>query len=1052
MKFTIIAGNNYAAASKSITEILKQTDQCDLSVNHIVISNDRCSMSSELEILDALGGSFNTSVLTFARLTSRIMKERQFISKQSAIMLINKLAGELKDDFLCFKTSYDTAGFAQNIYDTISQLKYSAITPDKIDINSFGQNLKLKMHDVKLLYAAYEDFIKDRYVDSGAKLQELIKHIPASPLIKNSYFYVKDFDAFSAQEILIIRELVIYSKGVTVALPFVKGKRIYSDDSFNSMLNVASGLDITADVQFVVDNQPNFVSHIEDNLFAYKTAFVKKPVGEELCVVKESNVFAEAESAAKYICHKVAQGDRYKDFLVVAGDVDRYSYAIEQVFDKYHIRYFLDKKVSLAEHPLAKFILSLFRCKITNFRREECIAAMKNYFYSTDGDVCGFENYCLKNNLKFFAVPFEVFDEQGKTAEKQRQDFVAFANDLFPDNFASIQTFADAVVKLIKGEKTAECMQSLKERQEQDDLTSFKISVQAEEKLLSVLQTLTNLFGGHRTSAEQFFKLLSNGFEAEKISIIPLYNDCVVITNVSKSRANGNKNLMVIGANDGSFPIVKGDTKILADGDIDALKQSGICVTPKIESENKKEKFNVFQLLTAPRKSLYMSYLSGGDTASPCLAAEEISSMFDFDNKLADKLKLSSAVFSIKQAKEKFVEEASKAADGQNGGIYAASNLYYALSGEEDLTRYIYTGEEKPNLTSGKDTLLPKGKTSVTKLESFYRCPYSYFLSNGLKLKDRETGELKVVDTGTILHDVLEKFVKLHLIENAEKLTAAQINGIAKDLTENCLKQQEYARLAKDPKLAFTLQRLKKEAQSVCNAVYEQASNSYFKPVLAELPFGLDGDSAPPLKITANGNEIVLNGKIDRIDAYGDKFILIDYKTGKAKFDETQLYAGQKLQLLTYVKVAQEHLGKNCVGFFYMPVHDKFGKDENDRYFFVGRVLDDGQTVLQIDPSSKDGKSKTLGCRLKKDKTINANSAVGATQQDFDVYLKYTDIMIQNAVKDMADGFIQCRPFGSACGYCDFAGICSYRDLSGNNGEEKSSATKESLAKAVQNV
>ena len=127
MKFTIIAGNNYAAASKSITEILKQTDQRDLSVNHIVISNDRCSMSSELEILDALGGSFNTSVLTFARLTSRIMKERQFISKQSAIMLINKLAGELKDDFLCFKTSYDTAGFAQNMYDTISQLKYSEI-------------------------------------------------------------------------------------------------------------------------------------------------------------------------------------------------------------------------------------------------------------------------------------------------------------------------------------------------------------------------------------------------------------------------------------------------------------------------------------------------------------------------------------------------------------------------------------------------------------------------------------------------------------------------------------------------------------------------------------------------------------------------------------------------------------------------------------------------------------------------------------------------------------------------------------------------------------
>ena len=186
MNLQIIAANTYATASKAVIEMLKKTDQTDLSVNHVVISNDRCVMSSEFEMLDALGGSFNTQVLTFARLTSRLMKEKAFISKQSAIMLIGRLAEELSPQFLCFTKSYNTVGFATHVYETISQFKYCAISPEQINPSEFDKNLQLKMHDIKLVYQAYEDFIKDRYIDSGAKLNHLIEQIPHSDFIKNS--------------------------------------------------------------------------------------------------------------------------------------------------------------------------------------------------------------------------------------------------------------------------------------------------------------------------------------------------------------------------------------------------------------------------------------------------------------------------------------------------------------------------------------------------------------------------------------------------------------------------------------------------------------------------------------------------------------------------------------------------------------------------------------------------------------------------------------------------------------------------------------------------
>ena len=317
-----------------IVGLLKKNDPRKLDEHHIVISNDRTSMTSELSILDELGGSFNTRVMTFARLTSCIMKEKTFISKQSAIMLLGKIAEELKTQLKCYTKSFDTAGFAESIYETVSQLKYSAISPDEINPDEYEGNLKLKMQDIKIIYAAYENFIKDSYVDSGAKLNELIKHIPESDLIKNSYFYVKDFDSFSVQEALILRQLVIYSKGVTVALPFVRDNHVYSDENFSTIVNIAKGLDVDCKINFVRKNSSGFTSVIENYLFSY-TLPEKLVETHDVTLNKASDVFDEVEKAACHIKKKIASGDRYKDFLVVSSDVTAYTYAVKSVFEKY---------------------------------------------------------------------------------------------------------------------------------------------------------------------------------------------------------------------------------------------------------------------------------------------------------------------------------------------------------------------------------------------------------------------------------------------------------------------------------------------------------------------------------------------------------------------------------------------------------------------------------------------------------------------------------------------------------------------------------------------
>ena len=1026
MDFKIIATNNYATASKAVIQLLKKTNQTDLTTNHIVISNDRCRMTSELEMLDALGGSFNTHVLTFARLTTRLMKEKPFISKQSAIMLISRLADELSDKFLCFTKSFGTAGFAANIYETISQLKYSAILPEQIEPSQFEKNLQLKMHDIKLIYQAYEDFIKERYIDSGAKLNHLIKAIPDSDFVKNSYFYIKDFDDFSTQEEMIIRQLIIYSKGVVVAIPFVKNRRIYPSENFENLCLIAKGLRIEPDVTFLSDNQPNYVSHLEQNLFDYKTDFVKKPA-HEVYVSKESDVFAEAETIAKHIRHQTRMGARYKDFLVVAGNVNKYAYALERAFAKYEIAYFLDNKISLGSHALAQYVTGILKAFKNNFRREDCLAVMKNYFYKTNNDIFRFENICLKNNFRFFAKPFEGDSEDIVFAEQTRSEFVSFADSFGFLHKDDATAYTGKLKAFLQSDDMANMVEQLCKQADGIDDGLEKTSQQATDKILCVLDTLQALFGDLVLSDQKFADLLQTGLDAETISIIPLYNDCVVVASVAKSRANANKHLIILGANDGEFPVSHGDTRIVSDGDIDNLSKMGVNLSPKMEKENFKEKFNVYQLLTAPRQSLFVTYLANADKSTPCLAVEEILKMFDVNNEYVELLKNSEQVYCKSQATEKLVAEMSKIADGNTNGLQQTSNLYYALD-QKDVNDFVFKTLQKPNLDKGKNVLLPRGETAVTKIECFYACPYKYFLQNGLKLKPRDMGEIKSFDTGTIIHDVLENFVKTVFVDKKAG-DDFSVETMAIQLLQQVLKRDEYQYLSNHPKLEHLVERVSKECVFACNEVYSQIENSSFKPYATELAFGFDGSDVPPVKIVADGHEIMLVGKIDRVDVYEDKFVLVDYKTGKASFNETELYIGKKLQLLTYVQACLQAMQKECAGFFYLPVNNDFG-EENKRFSYIGRVKGEKEVISLLDNNAQPGQMSSLfGKTLTKEGLLKGKTCM--TDQQLQVCLDYTQKMLQNAIKDMADGYIAQHPYKSNCDFCDYAEVCNFQDLGG---------------------
>ena len=49
-------------------------------------------------------------------------------------------------------------------------------------------------------------------------------------------------------------------------------------------------------------------------------------------------------------------------------------------------------------------------------------------------------------------------------------------------------------------------------------------------------------------------------------------------------------------------------------------------------------------------------------------------------------------------------------------------------------------------------------RTSVSRLEQYQSCHFSYFLKYGLKLSEKDNFKISPIDTGSFMHDVIDSF------------------------------------------------------------------------------------------------------------------------------------------------------------------------------------------------------------------------------------------------------------------------------------------------------
>ena len=341
---------------------------------------------------------------------------------------------------------------------------------------------------------------------------------------------------------------------------------------------------------------------------------------------------------------------------------------------------------------------------------------------------------------------------------------------------------------------------------------------------------------------------------------------------------------------------------------------------------------------------------------------------------------------------------------------------------------------------------------SVSRLEKYAECPFSYFVQYGLKAKNRKVYEFTPPDLGSFVHEMLDSFTNKVKDEGIlwSELNNEKCKDIVSNIIDKKLNGESNSILNSTKKFKYLAQRFKRVISKSVSVIANQIGKGEFEVFKTEFNFG-NYNSGEAITLDLKSKEkIYLQGRIDRIDTLdldGETYIrIIDYKTGAKKFDLNELYYGLQMQLLVYldalIKNSKYILDKQVRpgAVLYFKIDDPIikGKKEMtteevqeevlDALKMKGLILKDARVVRAMDKDI-DGYSLVIPAAFKTDGDFKANSDV-VTEDEFTLLRKYVNKKMIELCEDMLSGDIKIEPTKHSnrthCEYCDFSAICQF--------------------------
>ncbi|MBQ8424934.1 MAG: PD-(D/E)XK nuclease family protein [Clostridia bacterium] len=1086
MKIDFILSDTTKGATTQALKKVVLNAESDLLKNHIVIVPETKSIIIEKELLSlSKKGAFaNVFVYSFVRLLDRLeaVSFDKIMSKQTLIILIRKIISENIDKLLCYKKTAKTVGFAEKIYDTIAQFKSSGITVEELksSLSTKKESLKAKLKDIIFLYEEYENQINGKMYDDCDKLALISNFSKENEFIKSSDIYIVGFDNITFEMQTVLRDLAINSNSITFSsVYFNKNKlnaHIQNNELFLKFRRIADSLKYPYFPKFYESRKQGDFKIIKNHLFSTEKRKFKS--FNNVKVFKAQSEKIEIDFVANTILSEINSGKRFKDIgVMVSGLGDRLE-MIKDCFNVYKIPYFANVDQKIDNHFLVKFITNVFELFLNNLRSENVLTFVSNpifgaenydifdrYVYETGVNYDDFLNDVKERFIEnYLGKSIEKIDENLVSLKQKPEDELTIEEELFifkkneidtlKKTLLNFKNFYENIKKKLHFSKTAndyldvieyviktfdieKKLESLSEIQRKNGLEiESEITKAIFVKLETFNKQIKNFLGETEMPLSEFILVYKSGFSSYKINLSPVSIDCVIIQE-NTDGFYGIKDLFIVGAVEGQFPTKIQDSGIILDSELEEAKSYiGKTIEPAVKDINRREKYKAFESLLEPTEKLYISYSERKQEGKINNPAQIVTSLIEmFGSEIVYEKYVSLDFINYDAFENRF---SNKINDYLNGkiGIKEVNKCRNILGDKisKELQKCIDDSIEEKSfiIDDVSDLYFDNDKTSISQIQTYFECPYSFFATYGLRLKENKIATISTPDVGTIIHRVAELFLK-----NFNKYKDLNENDLKDSVIELvCFAMEENDFLVSRNKSLFSL--ILDECIRLCNYIIKEQSVSSFKFDMAEYNF--DGENAVNLELE-NDRKIKIHGKIDRIDKFGDYVRVIDYKTGNISSDLKSIYFGTKIQLAVYLSAISVSEKLKPAGIFYFPIHSEYQKNEKDsanHYKMQGFILDDIDVVKYMDSELSEDytSSHYVPLWVKFDKKTGEISYHGRAkryaEEQFNSINDYVKKLCSTAVDEILKGYMEPSPVADnkndtpkSCKYCELAGFCS---------------------------
>lgn len=364
-------------------------------------------------------------------------------------------------------------------------------------------------------------------------------------------------------------------------------------------------------------------------------------------------------------------------------------------------------------------------------------------------------------------------------------------------------------------------------------------------------------------------------------------------------------------------------------------------------------------------------------------------------------------------------------------------------------------------------------RTSVSRLEQYRRCPFSFHLKYGLKLVEEENFKIRSLDTGNFMHEVIDGvFTRIEEEKIDIKLIDLDdLRRIVNEIINQKLGMSKNYIFSSSPKFIVLSNRLKKVVFESMEYIIEQLRNSKFEVYDHELEFNEKSEFKPMKIDLPYGKQVIVTGKIDRVDvakmANNTYVRIIDYKSSIKDVDLNQVVSGIQIQLLTYLNEISEQSKFDPAGILYFNLLDSIVKADKNlsdeeikqqlkkKFRMKGLVIADLDIVKLMDKNiSNSSFSDSVPVYLDKDGNISASRSSVLDKEKFERLQKYTKHIISEISNEIFSGNIDIKPFymnkKTQCDYCEYKSICNFNPkFKGNNYKYISNLTKEEVLESI---